>query len=107
MHARDESSAVSASELYFGTNSAALLSVTRETQAQSTAKFNVTQRSYDSMRTGWNQHETKLTVANVRSSAFQHLAQIINLDGQIDAQPLLRPLLLFQKMRGWLRWHLP
>ncbi len=57
--------------------------------AQVHQKTNVTQRNYDAMRTGWNWQETTLNVANVGSSSFKQVAQVLNLDGQIDAQPLL------------------
>lgn len=42
----------------------------------------------DAARTGWNAHETKLTVANVNARSFGKLFDI-RLDGQIFAQPLV------------------
>jgi outer membrane protein assembly factor BamB len=75
--------------LYVGMTAAAMMDLPSGAQAQSPAKINVTQRSYDALRTGWNPQETTLNVANVGSSSFKQLAQVLNLDGQIDAQPLL------------------
>jgi hypothetical protein len=43
---------------------------------------------YDNYRTGWNQHEKKLTPTNVGGSQFQLLAST-PLDEQVDAQPLV------------------
>ncbi len=48
----------------------------------------VTTYHYDNYRTGWNSAETTLTPANVSSSAFGLLHNIV-LDDQIDGQPLL------------------
>jgi len=45
---------------------------------------------YDNNRTGWNQHETVPTPANVGSNSFGHL-KTIDLDDQVDAQPLVVP----------------
>ena len=45
---------------------------------------------YDNNRTGWNQQETVLTPANVSSSSFG-LLHTIELDEQVDAQPLVVP----------------
>ena len=42
---------------------------------------------YDNARTGWNPHETALTVASVRRSFHLHVTQPV--DGQIYAQPLV------------------
>jgi Repeat of unknown function (DUF346) len=42
---------------------------------------------YDSLRTGWNPHETTLTPANVKAPGFG-LLHSITLDDQVDAQPL-------------------
>lgn len=42
----------------------------------------------DAARTGWNPHETKLTVANVNARSFGKLFDI-RVDGQIFAQPLV------------------
>jgi outer membrane protein assembly factor BamB len=50
----------------------------------------VTTYHYDQKRTGWNPHETKLTPANVGSSAFGMLKSV-PLDDQVDAQPLMIP----------------
>src|SRR5271155_676589 len=78
-----------ATSLYVGISAAAMMNLPRGAHAQAPLTFNVTQRSYDAMRTGWNQQETTLNVANVGSSSFKQLAQVLKLDGQIDAQPLL------------------
>ena len=45
---------------------------------------------YDNQRTGWNANETKLTPANVGSTSFGVLAEVV-LDDQVDAQPLVVP----------------
>lgn len=50
----------------------------------------VTTYHYDNNRTGWNQHETVLTPANVASSSFG-LLHNVPLDDQVDGQPLLVP----------------
>jgi Bacterial Ig-like domain (group 3) len=50
----------------------------------------VTTYHYDNNRTGWNQHETVLTPANVATSSFG-LLQTVVLDDQVDAQPLVVP----------------
>jgi outer membrane protein assembly factor BamB len=42
----------------------------------------------DSGRTGWNSHETHLTVANVNARSFGKLFDV-HVDGQIFAQPLI------------------
>jgi hypothetical protein len=42
---------------------------------------------YDSLRTGWNPHETVLTTANVKAPGFG-LLHSVTLDDQVDAQPL-------------------
>jgi hypothetical protein len=54
----------------------------------STAQTAVTTYHYDNYRTGWNSAETTLTPANVASSAFGLLHNVV-LDDQIDGQPLL------------------
>ena len=53
-------------------------------------KLAVATYHYDNQRTGWNGHETKLTPANVGSTSFGVLAQVV-LDDQVDAQPLVVP----------------
>jgi hypothetical protein len=53
-------------------------------------KLAVTTYHYDNQRTGWNQQETTLTPANVGSTSFGIIAQVV-LDAQVDAQPLLVP----------------
>jgi hypothetical protein len=50
----------------------------------------VTTYHYDNNRTGWNQHETVLTPANVSSTSFGLLRDVA-LDDQVDGQPLLVP----------------
>jgi hypothetical protein len=45
---------------------------------------------YDNGRTGWNPNETTLTPANVASSRF-HARITVQLDDQVDAQPLVVP----------------
>jgi hypothetical protein len=54
------------------------------------AQVAVTTHHYDNDRTGWNPHETALTVAAVQSSAFALLGKV-TLDDQVDAQPLIVP----------------
>jgi hypothetical protein len=53
-------------------------------------KLAVTTYHYDNQRTGWDQQETTLTPANVGSTSFGVIAQVV-LDDQVDAQPLLVP----------------
>lgn len=50
----------------------------------------VTTYHNDTLRTGWNPSETSLTVANVGNGSF-NLQKTIQLDGQVDAQPLVVP----------------
>jgi hypothetical protein len=50
----------------------------------------VTTYHYDNNRTGWDQHESVLTPANVSSKTFG-LLQTVTLDDQVDAQPLMTP----------------
>jgi hypothetical protein len=50
----------------------------------------VTTYHYDNYRTGWNQHESALTPANVTSKSFGLLLKV-KLDDQVDAQPLVVP----------------
>jgi hypothetical protein len=45
---------------------------------------------YDTLRTGWNNQETALTPTNVASQQFGLLQQV-NLDAEVDAQPLFVP----------------
>src|ERR1700730_1775204 len=45
---------------------------------------------YDNLRTGWNSHETQLTLQNVTQSTFGAIG-LANLDDQVDAQPLIVP----------------
>jgi hypothetical protein len=45
---------------------------------------------YDNGRTGWNSHETTLTPTNVASSSFM-ARMVVQLDDQVDAQPLAVP----------------
>ena len=45
---------------------------------------------YDNGRTGWDSNETTLTPANVGSSSF-HAVMVVQLDDQVDAQPLVVP----------------
>ncbi len=53
-------------------------------------KVAVTTYHYDSLRTGWNKHESTLTYKNVRSRSFG-LLHSVTLDDQVDAQPLIVP----------------
>jgi hypothetical protein len=48
----------------------------------------VTTHHYDSMRTGWNSSETKLSPSTIKNGSFG-LLKTIALDEQIDAQPLI------------------
>ena len=50
----------------------------------------VTTYHNDMLRTGWNAHETSLTVANVGAGGFD-LQASTTLDSQVDAQPLVVP----------------
>ena len=50
----------------------------------------ITTYHYDTNRTGWNQHETVLTPANVGSTSFGFLHHVA-LDDQVDGQPLVVP----------------
>ena len=43
---------------------------------------------YDNFRTGWNQHEKKLTARNVAGNRFGLITSTV-LDEQVDAQPLI------------------
>ena len=52
-------------------------------------KLAVATYHYDNQLTGWNGHETKLTPANVGSTSFGVLAEVV-LDDQVDAQPLFQ-----------------
>jgi len=54
------------------------------------AQTTVTTYHNDTYRTGWNNHETTLTPANVGSGAFGLLHNVA-LDDQVDAQPLVVP----------------
>src|ERR1700730_13105285 len=45
---------------------------------------------YDNLRTGWNSHETQLTLQNVTQSTFGIIGTA-KLDDQVDAQPLIVP----------------
>jgi hypothetical protein len=53
-----------------------------------TGPVDVTTHHYDSMRTGWNSSETKLSPATIKNGSFG-LLKTIALDEQIDAQPLI------------------
>jgi hypothetical protein len=50
----------------------------------------VTTYHYDTYRTGWNNHETTLTPANVGTAGFGLLHNVA-LDDQVDSQPLVVP----------------
>ncbi len=50
----------------------------------------VTTYHYDNYRTGWNQQESTLTPANVKSGVFG-LLKVVTLDDQVDGQPLVVP----------------
>src|SRR5579859_8090352 len=41
----------------------------------------------DTLRTGWNEHETVLTPASVLKGGFKQQS-VVDLDAQVDAQPL-------------------
>jgi hypothetical protein len=58
--------------------------------ATALAQTAVTTYHNDTYRTGWNNHETTLTPANVGSGAFG-LLHNVPLDDQVDAQPLVVP----------------
>src|ERR1700730_13776239 len=57
-------------------------------QAQSPVWFST--YHYDNLRTGWNSHETQLTLQNVTQSTFGIIGTA-KLDDQVDAQPLIVP----------------
>lgn len=50
----------------------------------------ITTHHYDNYRTGWNNHESVLTPANVGSESFG-IVYSVPLDAQVDAQPLIVP----------------
>jgi hypothetical protein len=54
------------------------------------AQTSVTTYHYDNYRTGWNQNESVLSPANVKTGSFG-LLQKVKLDDQVDAQPLVVP----------------
>jgi hypothetical protein len=54
------------------------------------AAWSVLTFHYDTLRTGWNSQETTLTPSNTASSQFGLLQQV-DLDSQVDAQPLFVP----------------
>jgi hypothetical protein len=54
------------------------------------AQVSVTTYHYDNQRTGWNSQETTLSPTSVGGKAFG-VRNIIELDGQSDAQPLVMP----------------
>jgi hypothetical protein len=53
------------------------------------AQTAVTTYHYDNLRTGWNQNETLLTATNFPNNFG--LLQTVELDDQVDAQPLIVP----------------
>jgi len=55
-----------------------------------TAQTAVTTYHNDNNRTGWNSAETTLTPANVNSTSFGLLSNVV-VDDQVDAQPLVVP----------------
>ncbi len=57
-------------------------------QKYSGTPIDVTTFHYDTLRTGWNQSETDLTVATVASTKFG-LLKTLKVDGNVFAQPLL------------------
>lgn len=54
-------------------------------------KAAVTTHHIDNLRTGWNSHESILNTTNVASVKFGVLASRSDLDGRVDAQPLVVP----------------
>jgi hypothetical protein len=52
------------------------------------ASVDVTTHHYDSMRTGWNSGETRLSPNTIKNGSFG-LLKTVALDEQIDAQPLI------------------
>jgi len=69
---------------------AVLLFAGISTGVLSAQKVAITTHHYDNFRTGWNNHETTLTPANVASDSFGTL-YTVTLDAQVDAQPLVVP----------------
>jgi hypothetical protein len=61
---------------------------TRLMRQYSGRPIDVTTFHYDQKRTGWNQNETDLTPATVKSSSFGLIATL-TVDGNVFAQPLL------------------
>lgn len=58
--------------------------------ALAASQVSVTTFHNDNYRTGWNNHETSLTPANVASASFAALHHVV-LDDQVDGQPLVVP----------------
>jgi hypothetical protein len=56
--------------------------------AQQDQSIDVTTFHYDSMRTGWNSKERKLSPDTIKKGSFG-LLETVNLDEQVDAQPLV------------------
>src|SRR5579859_6204406 len=71
------------------TKIAASASIIFATAILASSQIAVTTYHNDNNRTGWNQHETVLTPANV-SSSFGFLHHV-TLDDQVDGQPLVVP----------------
>jgi hypothetical protein len=57
---------------------------------RASGQTSITTYHYDNNRSGWNQNESVLTPANVRRKSFG-LLQMVRLDDQVDAQPLVVP----------------
>jgi hypothetical protein len=53
------------------------------------SRMDVTTYHYDNLRTGWNAREFLLTSANVATSSFGLVTAPVQLDDQVDAQPLI------------------
>ena len=62
------------------------------------AKVAVTTYHYDNLRTGWNKSETKLAASNLTTINFGVVATV-QLDDQVDAQPLIVPNLAIARGR--------
>lgn len=77
-------------EIFAGIATLALMVVVGATGQPAVGQTSVTTYHYDNNRTGWNSHESALTPANVASSSFGS-QQIVPLDDQVDAQPLVVP----------------
>ncbi len=64
--------------------------VSAQTPTRAQSLTSVVTYHNDPQRTGWNPNETILTPANVNAQSFFRI-RVVQLDGQVDAQPLVVP----------------